>query len=67
MSGIKKMQFNHAQILYILDFELKKYFFMKTLLIPPKFHGKTLSRPGDMEIKENVHVYSTPIYGRSVK
>ena len=32
MIGIKKMQFNHAQILYILDFELKKYFFYENFI-----------------------------------
>ena len=27
MSGTEKLQFDHAQILYILDFELKKNFY----------------------------------------
>ena len=74
MSGIEKLQFDHAQIVYILDLGVKKCFFMKILLILPKFHEKTLSHPGDIKFfrpgrtsREDVHVQSSPIYGRSVK
>ena len=42
MSGAQKLQYDNAQILYILDF-------MKTLLILPRFHEKTLSRSGDIK------------------
>ena len=48
MSGIEKLQFDHAQILYILGFGMKKMFFVKILLLLPKFHEKTLSRPGNI-------------------
>ena len=48
MSGNEKLQFDHAQILYILDLGLKKCFFMKISLILPKFHEKNLSPPGDI-------------------
>ena len=48
MNGAQKLQYDNAQILYILDLGLKK-FFMKTLLILPRFHEKTLSRSGDIK------------------
>ena len=40
MNGIEKLQFDHAQIFYILDL---KMFCMKILLILSKFHEKCLS------------------------
>ena len=46
MGAIQKLQIDHAQILYVLDLGEKKFFFMKILLILPKFHEKSLSRPG---------------------
>ena len=70
MSGIEKLQFDNAQILYILDLGLDTIFFMKILFILPDFHEKTLSRPGDIIIsnrEENVHIHSYPIYGPNFK
>ena len=39
---------DHVQMLYILQLGPKKCFFTKILLILPKFHRKTLKRPGDI-------------------
>ena len=54
MSGIQKFQFDHAQILYILDLKYKKWaekmFCIKVLLILPKFLEKTLSCSGDIKL-----------------
>ena len=50
MGAIQKLQIDHAQILYVLDLGEKNFFFMKILLILPKFHEKSLSRPGDIKI-----------------
>ena len=50
MSGIEKLQFDHAQILYIFLLRAEKVFFMKTLLTFLRFHEKTLSRPGDIKV-----------------
>ena len=48
-------------IIRTLHFRFRlKTCFMKILLILPKFHEKTLSRP-------DVHVHSSPIYGHHVK
>ena len=43
MSGIEKLQIDHAQVFYILDLILKKMFCMEILLILSKFHQKFLS------------------------
>ena len=32
MCGITKMQFDNAQVLYILDFEFKKYLFYENFI-----------------------------------
>ena len=42
--------------------------YMKILVILPKFYEKTLSSAGDQNVffTEDVHLYSSPIYGRSV-
>ena len=50
MTDIEKLQFDPAQIFYILDLGVKKCFFLKILLILPQFHEKNLSRPGDIKI-----------------
>ena len=57
MSSIEKMQFDHAQIFYILDLGL-----MKILLILPKFHEKTVSYPGDTKVFRpgRMYMYTLP-------
>ena len=68
MSGIDKLQFDHAQILYILDIGLKKIFY-ENLLILSKFHKKTLSRPGDIKIfrpGKRMYTYTLPPFMEAV-
>ena len=73
MSGIEKLQYDHGQILYILDLGLRKCFFMKTLIILPRFHEKALNRSRDIKVfsfrEEDIRVHSpspAPLYGRRV-
>ena len=65
MSGIEKLQIDHAQILYILDLGLK------ILLILPKYHEKTLSDPGAIKIfrpgRRMYIIYTSSIPGRNIK
>ena len=65
MSGIEKLQIDHAQILYILDLGLK------ILLILPKYHEKTLSDPGAIKIfrpgRRMYIIYTSSISGRNIK
>ena len=49
MSGIEKLQFEHAHTLYF-SLRDEKVFCMKILSILPKFHEKTLSCSGDIRI-----------------
>ena len=60
MSGFEKLQFDHAQILYILDLGLKKCFYENFIRLP-RFHEKTLGRSGDIDFfsrEKDVHVHS---------
>ena len=64
MSGIEKLQFDYAEILYNLDLGLKKCFFTKILLILPKFRKKTLAvlEIGDIKIFRPGGGYTCTLY-----